>query len=91
MPREEVGAAVDVAFTRYDVPELAADPWGMAVEPIVGVWAPLATKVCAGASPTSEAGHEPDISSGSLPDCRCAACPTADLDAYRRGTRGRPG
>ncbi len=28
VPREEVDAAVDVAFTRYDVLELACDPWG---------------------------------------------------------------
>jgi phage terminase large subunit-like protein len=28
VPRGEVDAAVDAAFTRYDVAELACDPWG---------------------------------------------------------------
>ncbi len=28
VPREDVTRAVDVAFTRYDVAELACDPWG---------------------------------------------------------------
>lgn len=28
VPREDVAHAVDVAFTRYDVAELACDPWG---------------------------------------------------------------
>lgn len=28
VPREDVTRAVDVAFTKYDVVELAADPWG---------------------------------------------------------------
>lgn len=28
VPREEVSNAVDMAFTKYDVVELAADPWG---------------------------------------------------------------
>lgn len=28
VPREDVDRAVDVAFTRYDVVELACDPWG---------------------------------------------------------------
>jgi len=28
VPREDVGSAVDVAFAKYDVMELACDPWG---------------------------------------------------------------
>ena len=28
VPREDVTRAVDVAFTKYDVAELACDPWG---------------------------------------------------------------
>jgi phage terminase large subunit-like protein len=37
VPRGDVDAAVDVAFARYDVLELAADPWGWRSE--LEVWA----------------------------------------------------
>lgn len=37
VPREDVDRAVDVAFTRYDVAELACDPWGWRSE--IEAWA----------------------------------------------------
>ncbi|MCI4675292.1 terminase large subunit domain-containing protein [Candidatus Mycolicibacterium alkanivorans] len=37
VPRDEVDAAVDLAFARYDVAELACDPWGWRSE--VETWA----------------------------------------------------
>ena len=37
VPREQVANAVDIAFTRYDVAELACDPWGWRSE--IEAWA----------------------------------------------------
>lgn len=37
VPRQEVGAAVDEAFRKYDVTELACDPWGWRSE--IEAWA----------------------------------------------------
>ncbi|RIT84233.1 terminase large subunit [Mycobacteroides abscessus] len=37
VPREDVSAAIDVAFDRYDVTELACDPWGWRSE--IEAWA----------------------------------------------------
>ncbi|SHV28109.1 phage terminase [Mycobacteroides abscessus subsp. abscessus] len=37
VPREDVDRAVDVAFTKYDVAELACDPWGWRSE--IEAWA----------------------------------------------------
>ena len=39
VPREEVGLAVDVAFAKYQVVELACDPWGWRTE--IESWARL--------------------------------------------------